>query len=190
MVIDQVFEGRLVDDDLLNEIMADLVENVASGVPRGTREGEVLIQDCVRLHPSWQRPDLAFEIVVDTCTSHIFAHANKKGEGCAAFELADEAIKHYSLRGSRVNAIYTPRSSQYCDLEDGHDYSESLESLGIKHVELPSGTRKRDAHIDDAWKIVRGFLEKNRHSLKPESFSMTDLNDALYDHLAKHRLGD
>ena len=188
LAANQIFEDRCDNDELLSRIIPNTAQSAA---PKGYQKGVVLVQGRVWLPPSWGRSDLAFELIIDTYDQRIFAVACNRDDREKAIELADEAIKHFRLRGYQPKKVFTARQPQYCRSSPGRDYHAHLEMFGAEHVPFASGTKKRDFYIDHAWKAVRSeFLQHKRDWLASEEFNIDELDDQLDEYLRERHPGD
>jgi len=183
--IEQAISSDTLDDALIQGFRNLHHPDQKSSVSQGTKRAEVLVQGRAMLPRSWGRPDLVFELLIDTFDLRVFAIARPKGDVFAARDLADEVIRHYCRNNHAVGTLYWASQQHYKRSLSGRQYHELLSRLGIAHRAIPSMSRQRDAYLEHAWMVVREeFLDSNREYLGPaEDQSLTELNDALDEYL-------
>lgn len=181
----EAISNNVLDDALIQDVRNLHHPGPKSSVPQGTQRAEILVQGRAMLPRTWGRPDLVFELLIDTYDLRVFAIARPKGDVFAARDLADEVIKHYRRNNHSVGTLYWARQQHYNRSISGRQYQAILSRLGITHRPIPSRLRHSDAYLDHAWMVVlEEFLDSNREDLGPaEDQNLTELNDALEEYL-------
>lgn len=185
--LEQAISSNILDDALIQGFRNLHHPGPKSSVPQGTKRAEVLVQGRATLPRSWGRPDLVFELLIDTYDLRVFAIVRRKGDIFAARDLADEVINHFRRNNHAVGTLYWASQQHYSRSLSGRKYQELLTRMGITHRAIPSKSRHRDAYLEHAWKIVlEEFLARNRDHLGPgEDQNLTKLNDELEQHLER-----
>lgn len=150
-----------ISDEELLEIMSSL-EDLPPGELKGSRPGQVLLQDRIKLPKGYCDEELAIELIVDTFSPmrRIFA---KLGAPCDQLSLdaLSTVQATYTDQGFKIYKICTPRKQQYEGDLGAFIYPKWFDKHLEKVLEVrPANSKTADSRIKEAWSYLKsGWLK-------------------------------
>jgi len=171
--------------DILSKLGALPLEEL-----RGSRPGEVLVQDRVKFPKGFCDQPLALELIIDTFAPMRRIYATL-GPPCdrLSMDALDEVKTSYHRAGIRIMRICTPRKAHYADELDAFDYPRAVvDEMKAGHVVRPVNAKEFDSRIKDLWDVMRAqWLAPKRKMSKSSQLSFQALDDDLEEWLQEWR---